>query len=527
MEFLPDHLLIEIFEYLDAKNIKKVEKVSERWKQLIISSSRIMRKFTILSYEKRDDGLSFDDAISKPEDRRQQIIEQFDKLEDEMKQHSYRNIVIMFSDASLIPKEKYLDIVENCFTRIEKIKIMEPDNYLMMKTLSFISSTLWELKFDPLNDDNFDDFEPIILPKLKVCEVKKSIKILKYIRAPNLKTLMLKNCKNYDENLENFLKKSKKLKKLEFEAEFSLDLVSTAFSLEYLEITDIKSPNFMALFKSFIIPHQNTLKVLKITQRNSDCKEILAFVIENLRLETLDCCGRLDVHQNTEILDIMSENASIKNLYIAFNAYNRNSIVHLDHMDMELKIIKKCTKIENLKIDYLNGKFENFLKQIQGSDFKTFEIGFGNSVESTDIKYDKLDVLTVKRIAFETEIRSLVNFTAAFPNLKKLTFERLTIQNYADYFHQMFKTCRNLEEIEIKRLSGTAEDLYESLKSDDCHLKMLKIQVSKISEARKIEEIFKNASFNVQIFSISDQKRVEWDKFVNSYDLCIYDDDDF
>ena len=94
-----------------------------------------MRKFTVLSYEKRDDGLSFDDNLSQEENRTQQIIQQFDKLEEEMKQHSYRNIVIMFSDASLTPKDKYLDIVENCFTRIEKIKIVSPDNYLMMKTL--------------------------------------------------------------------------------------------------------------------------------------------------------------------------------------------------------------------------------------------------------------------------------------------------------------------------------------------------------------------------------------------------------
>lgn len=94
-----------------------------------------MRKFTVLSYEKRDDGLSFDDNQNKQENRQQQVIEQFDKLEEEMKQHSYRNIVIMFSDAALTPKEKYLDIVENCFTRIEKIKIVKPDNCLMMKTL--------------------------------------------------------------------------------------------------------------------------------------------------------------------------------------------------------------------------------------------------------------------------------------------------------------------------------------------------------------------------------------------------------
>ena len=94
-----------------------------------------MRKFTVLSYEKRDDGLSFDDNLSQEENRTQQIVQQFDKLEEEMKLHSYRNIVIMFSDASLTPKDKYLDIVESCFTRIEKIKIVSPDNYMMMKTL--------------------------------------------------------------------------------------------------------------------------------------------------------------------------------------------------------------------------------------------------------------------------------------------------------------------------------------------------------------------------------------------------------
>ncbi|KAL7013399.1 hypothetical protein ACKWTF_015377 [Chironomus riparius] len=530
MDYLPDHLLVEIFEYLDAKNIKKVEKVCESWKQLIISSSRIMRKFTVISYEKRDDGLSFDENSRIKENRTQQIIEQFDKLEEEMKQHSYRNIVIMFSDASLTPRQKYLDIVGNCFTRIEKIKFVSPDNYLMMKTLSFTATTLSELKFDPLNDDGFDGFEPVLLSKLKIINISKSTKILKYILAPNVKKLVLKNCKNEEQNLEKFLENSKNLKKLEIDTEFSINLTKVPFSLECLEVTDIKSPNFLTSIKNFIIPNQNSLKILKITQRISDCKDFLVFAIENLKLESLECFGRLDVHEDTEILDTMVENFTIKSLNIGFSAYNRESIVYLDNMDLKLKFIKKCTKLETLKIA-LNGKFENFLKEIQDCNFKNFEVGFENSVESNGLKYDKLEVLSVEKIKFETELKSLVNFTAGFPNIKKLTFELLTIHNYVTimlyHFNQIFKSCSNLEEIEIKKLSGSVDDLYESFKSEYYQLKLLKIGVTKISEARKIEDKFKDVPYKVKVFPISDLKKVEWDKFFNSYDLCIYNDDDY
>jgi len=96
-----------------------------------------MRKFTILSFEYRDDGLTFD-LDDQIEDRNQQIVQQFDKLEDEMRQHSYRNVVIFFPEISLMPKEKFLEIVENCFTRIEKIKFILPDNYVLMRTLRLV-----------------------------------------------------------------------------------------------------------------------------------------------------------------------------------------------------------------------------------------------------------------------------------------------------------------------------------------------------------------------------------------------------
>lgn len=331
--------------------------------------------------------------------------------------------------------------------------------------------------------------------------------------------------------LENFLQNLKNLKELEIDSEFPENLTKIPFNLEYLEITDIRTTNFMTLFKNFVIPHTNSLKVFKISQRTSDCKEILAFVIENLRLESLKCFGRLEIHQNIEIFEIILENSTIKNLDIGFSAYNRNSIVHLDNMDMELKIIKKCTKLENLKIDYLNGKFENFLKEIQNSSFKSFEVRFGNSVEPTGIKYEKLEVLSVEKIKFETEMKSLVNFTAGFPNIKKLSFELLTIHSYVsimlNHFNQIFRSCSKLEEIEIKKLSGNVDDLYESFGSEYCQLKLLKIGASKISEARKIEDKFKDAPYQVKVFSISDQKKVEWDKFGNSYDLCIYSDDDY
>jgi hypothetical protein len=100
-----------------------------------------MRKFTILSYEIRDDGLSFDDDLSNEtkEDRQQQVIQQFEKLENEMKKHSYRNVVIFFPELSSTTREKFLDIVENCFTRIEKIKFISAENCVMLRTLRFVA----------------------------------------------------------------------------------------------------------------------------------------------------------------------------------------------------------------------------------------------------------------------------------------------------------------------------------------------------------------------------------------------------
>lgn len=103
-----------------------------------------MRKFTLLSYENRDDGLSFD-LDDQIEDRNQQITQQFDNLEDEMRKHSYRNVVIFFPELLLMPKEKFLEIVENCFKRIEKIKLILPDNYVLMRTLRLV--VLNSLKF--------------------------------------------------------------------------------------------------------------------------------------------------------------------------------------------------------------------------------------------------------------------------------------------------------------------------------------------------------------------------------------------
>ena len=100
-----------------------------------------MKQFAISFHEERTDWF-YEIGDPRKKTRKQQIRDEFNKLEKNMKEYAYRNVSIFFPEAEWLPRKRYFHIAENYFTRMERMRLEKPDNILMMKTLRCVFNYL-------------------------------------------------------------------------------------------------------------------------------------------------------------------------------------------------------------------------------------------------------------------------------------------------------------------------------------------------------------------------------------------------
>ena len=195
MENFPNEIVLNIFDYLDLVDLKEVLNVCKLFRELIISSRRLMRKLPM--------------NLSKNWINKVEFAGDFGEF-----------VKVLKMDFCSFDSLDEFKTILNLFPYIEKIKI----NYIYIKQPPIELSPQRELTESPANPEeiSFDHLKSVeISSKFWGYITQLDSKVLKYLNTDNLEELLIKlPMQKFSPDFINFLCKQRKLKTLQVFDEF-------------------------------------------------------------------------------------------------------------------------------------------------------------------------------------------------------------------------------------------------------------------------------------------------------------------
>ncbi|KAL7012307.1 hypothetical protein ACKWTF_014756 [Chironomus riparius] len=434
MDQIPDHVLIEIFNYFGCSSLKTLMNVCVRWSNLIKTSRKVTKKFN-LTLTNSANGVI--------------------KIDDPLPDGSHSDLVIISKDSQNKSNPDFMKVlsenVENHKNSLQKLNL-RGCYYVHAEVIEQKLSLFCDfIKEDEITDcmvSNNENLKELKWRNLRSLRIDKSCAdFMLFFQNSQLQKLELSSAKNtLDTNskLATFWKNQTKLKEFKItKTEIPLDILLDVLghhNLSRLEL-DIK---MISLNSDLIIELAKDSHWKKLSFLNGPCREKACMTVKNI-IAAHPCIDELEFHKT-------SFNESD---FVMTHIYN-----HLPH-------------IQHLRLP----------------------LNYGSLRFNEVIAFEKLEVLEIEGIKYRLSVQKLFEILKMSRNLKVLKIywvgHHARVSN--DFFKNIFETLENLQELHIGYKTDTFEitdEFLDVIKINGKNLKKLTTYSDKVENLQDKMRIF-------------------------------------
>ncbi|KAG5667998.1 hypothetical protein PVAND_015955 [Polypedilum vanderplanki] len=509
---LSDDILLEIFDFFNKETIENLIKVCKRWRNLILSSSKLSRKPTMFN----NFAIYFRRNISM-----QQKVE---SLLEKSKKFPYRNFCfsqLYNEDSHSLFDDFSKFMTESTNGRAEKIMFNEVPIFMIIKGIQVNSDSLVYLE---INIDFQKDILPtnreINLKNLKTLKIFEFFSILKIIQCENLTDFSLHALPRPSlalKVLKNFLQNCEKIKILRLVDNFpKLDNVKFQIENFDLEINRRNSENFIENFQIFLNSQRKSLRNLNIKNSIVDYRKILNVINEETQLEKLHLCCYCDQNNRNKI---MTANLTVKEMkFDVFLLFQGRLHGKVDPSQL-IKTFKEFPSVEHLNIKGFYEDFSKIIRKANFSNLKSLHINSFNKINLHyhEVSFKNLETFIIDCIHNEETARLWIKMISFFPNVKHLIVKRWTYkpknkqkQLKGSIIQKLFKCGKNVEKISIEECYSLSFGFFDYLKERNSNLKLLKIGVSKDEEIEAVKQKFYGSKLELIVTNYQEKLTSKW-----------------
>lgn len=479
MDFLPDGILENVFEFLYEENLKSCFLTCLRFQEIIVRSTKLMTRLPLVISEKMCDEIT--QALRKSENVQEIIVQGFFNLENVQ---NVSQKVKMMSWHNGVHEAHSLEDLMNCADTLKQLDILQ---------LYFKEHDLpLELKQKTLKNLNIEHFQAKFFSEA--------------IQSENLVVNFNGDINCGSEKATSFIQKQNNLKSLEITGlrsehehffkqmiqENNLQLDKLAFNYcELDEPEDIWQQRHLASF----LRSQNTLKSFSI--KASGFNDFWPVIVEELKmLEKLDfnvsCFS-----QETYLAIKELKNVRVRELTI-HQGFGSNSV--LENIFQKFPNVRKFHFLDNLMTSHLGLKIN-----LPRLDY--FQISYLHLNEISKITGDfkKVRTLIINNMLYlghdeENKLECFKKLVEMFPNLRRLKITRSQFFKISTkMINLIMQTMKQLNCIELGGELTDFDVLRAISKCSHDTFKTLKCERNQFTAQLDVHAIFKDTNLLVFI----------------------------